>query len=294
LRQLIVNADDFGWSERVNSAVLRAHREGILTTASLMVAETAWEQAVEIACATPSLGVGLHVATTFDRPLLPAAQIPSLIGANGKFEANPLRAGLNYAFSKRAREQLRCEMEAQFERFSETGLAWDHVDGHQHFHMHPTVFSHLLVLCDHYGVNRLRVPRESLFAHVRSGAGLSPVAIGAVLLQLLCRRNMNHLRRKGTLGGKPIFVCDQVYGDFQTGNMHTAYTLGLLDRLSGKICEIYYHPGSDYARRLPPAEQTEAVRDVELAALLDARVKAKVEKLGLRLVTYAQAESARS
>jgi hopanoid biosynthesis associated protein HpnK len=293
VRYVIVNADDFGWSGRVNAAVFRAHREGILTTASLMVAENGWEEAVEIARATPTLGVGLHVATTFDRPLLPSSRIPSLILPNGKFESNPLRAGLKYAFSHRAGEQLRTEMEAQFERFAQTGLPWDHVDGHQHFHMHPTVFRHLLTLCDQYGANRLRVPRESLVSHLRGGGdGLTPVAAGALILQLLCRANLRVLRRKKTLGGKPIFLCDNVYGDFQTSNMHTAYTLRLLDRLAGNTCEIYYHPGSEYAHRLPPDEQTDTVRDVELRALLDPRVKSKVENLGLRLVTYAEAEAA--
>ena len=293
MRYVIVNADDFGWSARVNESVLRAHREGILTTASLMVAEGGWEEAVEFARATPTLGVGLHVATTFDRPLLPAAQIPSLVRAGGKFESDPLRAGLRYAFSRRAAEELGREMEAQFERFARTGLPWDHVDGHQHFHMHPTVFRHLLLLCDRYGINRLRVPRESLVPHLKGGGdGLTPVAIGALILQLLCRRNMRILRRMKTLAGKPIFVCDQVYGDFQSSNMHASYTLRLLERLTGRVCEIYFHPGTDYARKLPEGEQTDAIRDVELKALLDPAVKAKAASLGLRLATYAEAEAA--
>src|SRR5207248_1333256 len=100
------------------------------------------------------------------------------------------------------------------------------------------------------------------------------------------------LRRKGILGGKRIFVCDQVYGDFQTGNMHPAYTLRLLDRLSGRVNEIYFHPGSDYARKLPGDEQSDTVRDVELQALLDPAVKAKIEMLNLHLMTYTQAETA--
>jgi hopanoid biosynthesis associated protein HpnK len=295
VRFVIVNADDFGWSRQVNAAVLRAHRDGILTTASLMVAEKGWDEAVEIARSTPSLGVGLHVSTTFDRPLLPPEQIPTIVRPNGKFESDPLRAGLQYAFSQRASEELGREMEAQFERFEQTGLPWDHVDGHQHFHMHPTVFRHLLTLCDRHGVNRLRVPRESLISHLRGGGdGPTPVAIGAMILQLLCRVNMRILRSRKTLGGKPIFVCDKVYGDFQTSNMHTAYTLRLLDRLAGNVCEIYYHPGSEYARKLPPGEQSDVVRDVELRALLDPGVKSRVESLGLRLVTYREAELQRT
>lgn len=292
-RFVIVNADDFGWSARVNAAVLRAHKEGILTSASLMVAEPGWQEGVEIARATPTLGVGLHVATTFDRALLPAARIPHLVGNNGRFESNPLRAGLRYAFSRPAREELKVEMEAQFARFAETGLPWSHADGHQHFHMHPTVFRHLLALCDKYGVNRMRVPRESIFSHLRGGGdGLTPVAIGALILQILCRLNMRALRRKRTLGGKPIFTCDRVYGDFQSSNMHTGYTLRLLERLEGTTNEIYYHPGTDYACKLPAGEQTDALRDVELKALLDPSVRAKVESLNLNLVTYAQADAA--
>lgn len=288
-----MNADDFGWSERVNQAVLRAHRDGILTTASLMVAEDGFEQAVAMARETPTLGVGLHVATTFDRPLLSPDKIPGLVRPDGKFDSNPVRAGLRYAFSKSAAEQLGREMEAQFTRFAETGLPCDHVDGHQHFHMHPTVFRHFLALCDRFGMHRLRVPRESLRAHVRGGGdGLTATAIAAVILQLLCRVNLRMLREKRTLGGKSIFLCDHVYGDYQSSNMHAGYLIQLLDRLDGTVCEVYSHPGSEYARRLPIAEQSEAVQDVELQALIDPLVREKARNCGWRLATYAEAEAA--
>ena len=290
---LIVNADDFGWSQRVNEAVQLAHTGGILTTASLMVAEVAWIDAVDIARANPALGVGLHLSTTFDRPLLPADQIPHLHRTAGRFESNPVRAGLLYAFSRAAGAELEREMEAQFERFNQTGLAWDHVDGHQHFHMHPTVFRHLLTLCDRYEVSRLRVPRESLLAHFRGGGdGITPVVVGALILQLLCRINLRTLKRKKKLGGRPIFVCDRVYGDFQSSNMNAEYSLRLLDRISEPVCEVYYHPGTDYARKLPIAAQTEQIRDVELAALLNPEVRDRVHARNMQLATYAEAEIA--
>ena len=204
---MIVNADDFGMSARVNEAVERSHREGILTTASLMVAEPNWKEAVEIARRNPNLGVGLHVTTTCDRALLPASDIPSLIDANGKFEGNPLKVGLRYAFSKKVRNELKREMEAQFERYSETGLAWDHVDGHQHFHMHPTVFNLLLELCEKAGAHRLRVPQEDVRAHLKGGGdGFTPVTIGAWILQTLCKRNRKTLlARKKRLAENRFF-----------------------------------------------------------------------------------------
>ncbi len=158
MRYLIINADDFGYSPDVNAAVLRAHREGILTSASLMVAEEGWCEAVEIARQTPTLGVGLHVATTVDHALLDRRDIPHLVGPNGKFGVDPLRVGLKYMFSRSAQSELRREMEAQFDRFARTGLPCSHVDGHQHFHMLPFVWDILQELCDRYGVHRLRLP----------------------------------------------------------------------------------------------------------------------------------------
>ena len=141
-RFLIIHADDFGMTPQVNAAVLRAHREGVLTSASLMVAEPGWQEAVEIARHSPTLGVGLHVTVTFDRALLPHSEIPLITRPDGKFFANPVTAGLRYARSEKAQNQLRREMTAQFDRFAGTGLEWSHADGHQHFHLHPFVWGH--------------------------------------------------------------------------------------------------------------------------------------------------------
>ena len=162
-RYLILNADDFGYSEAVNKAVLHAHLKGALTSASLMVTEPAWEQAVEIARATPGLGVGLHVSVSFDRSVLKPDQIPGLVGADGRFGRDPFRVGMRYALSRAVRPQLLLEMEAQFKRFASTNLPWSHADGHQHFHLHPTVWGHFMDLCDSHSVCRIRLPHESRF-----------------------------------------------------------------------------------------------------------------------------------
>jgi hopanoid biosynthesis associated protein HpnK len=291
MRYLILNADDFGYSARVNAAVLRAHREGVLTSASLMIAEPGFEAAVEIARQTPALGVGLHVAATFDHALLPADSIPHLVGNAGKFGPDPFRVGLRYSFSPAARRELRAEMEAQFARFAGTGLPWSHVDGHQHFHLHPVVWDNLLVLCDRHGVHRVRVPREELRPHLRDGGeGPNINTVAGLALRVLGRRNLRTLRARKTLGGRKPFFCDRVYGQFQTGNMNAAYVSGLLDRLAGTTNEVYLHPGTDHARPLPPAQQTESLRDVEMQALLDPAIRTKIETLGLCVGTYAQIE----
>lgn len=295
-RFLIVNADDFGYSTEVNVAVLRAHREGVLTSASLMVAEPGWEEAVAIARQTPTLGVGLHVAITYDRALLSAGEIPALVGSDGKFGADPFRVGLKYAFSKAAQAQLRREMDAQFARFAATGLPWSHADGHQHFHMHPVVWAHFLDLCDQYGVTRIRLPHEELRAHLRDGGDRSPLNTLALLaFRILRLRALRMLRAREPQNGRVYFVCDRVYGQLQTGNMNAAYVERLLNRLTGLTNEIYFHPGAPHARPLPAVgatgDENLNEKDVELAALLNPVLRACVESHALCLGTYAEVEA---
>ncbi len=215
------------------------------------------------------------------------------MGPDGKFGADPFRVGLRYAFSGAARAELRRELEAQFERFAATGLPWSHVDGHLHFHMHPVVWDTVLDLCDRYGVHRLRLPYEELRGHFRAGGdGFSLNTVASLFLRLQRRRSLRLIRARKTLGGRPIFTCDRVYGQLQTGNMTAAYTRALLPRLTGATNEIYYHPGAPHARLLPPDQQRDGVRDVELHALLDPEVRAELDRLEIRRGCYEEIEVA--
>ncbi len=121
-RRLIVNADDFGRSAAINQAVIRAHQEGILTTASLMVNEPEAAEAVALAKANPRLGVGLHLALLCGRSALSAAQIPGLVNARGEFSDRPAAVGWRYFSQKQLRPQLHAEIRAQFQKFQATGL----------------------------------------------------------------------------------------------------------------------------------------------------------------------------
>src|SRR5208283_3522947 len=87
-RRLIVNADAFGRSHSVNEAVIRAHRDGILTTASLMVNEPGCDEAVKLATENPKLGVGLHLTLMMGHSALPPGKIPGLVNSRGEFSSN--------------------------------------------------------------------------------------------------------------------------------------------------------------------------------------------------------------
>src|SRR5512143_2981782 len=104
-RRLIINADDFGRSHSINEAVIRAHREGVLTSASLMVNEPAFDDAVALAKANPRLGVGLHLTLLCGHAALPREKIPGLINERGEFSDRPIAVGLNYFFRRPLRDQ---------------------------------------------------------------------------------------------------------------------------------------------------------------------------------------------
>src|SRR5688572_4570942 len=119
-RRLIVNADDFGRSAEINAAVIRGHTDGVLTSASLMVNEDGFEEAVALARLHSRLGVGLHLALVCGRSALPSAHIPRLVDSARQFTRGPVSAGIRFFFQSSLQEQLRAEITAQFEKFRST------------------------------------------------------------------------------------------------------------------------------------------------------------------------------
>src|ERR1700686_3217662 len=121
MKELIINADDFGLSSGANRAIIKAWREGILTSASLMVAGEAFDEAVTLARENPGLQVGLHLTLVQGRAVLSHGGFPSLADNMGDFPTDPVQAGMRYFFLKPLRRQLRAEIEAQIVKFRETG-----------------------------------------------------------------------------------------------------------------------------------------------------------------------------
>src|SRR3990172_2305607 len=162
MKALIINGDDFGISPATNHAILRAHREGILTSASLMVNGDAFEEAAALAKAHPSLSVGIHLVLACGRSTLPPSEIPDLVNGKGEFRDHPVKAGMAYFFFPSLAAQIKKELEAQIEKFLSTGLPLAHLNGHINIHVHPTVLGVVLELGERYGVKKIRLPQEEL------------------------------------------------------------------------------------------------------------------------------------
>jgi hopanoid biosynthesis associated protein HpnK len=243
-----VNADDFGRSHSINEAVIRAHREGILTTTSLMINEPGCAEAVRLAKENPGLGVGLHLTLLMGHSALPPGKIPGLVNAHGEFSNSPVGAGLGYFFKRSLRGPLRAEIHAQFERFRATGLPLDHVDGHLHLHLHPAIFRILMEDADKLGRWAYRVFHA--FIHER-----------------LSKRARGPLRQRG------IRHAQITFGLLQDSRVDEDYVLKLLPELPPGDSELYSHPSLDEFKH-------------ELDALISPRVKEQINKLGIELIRY--------
>jgi hopanoid biosynthesis associated protein HpnK len=270
VKQLIVTADDFGAATQVNEAVERAHREGILSAASLMVAGAAAHDAVTRAKTMPTLRVGLHLVLVEGKPVLPARALPDLVDANGNFRTDMARAGAAMFFLPKVRAQLAAEIAAQFEAFAATGLKLDHVNAHKHFHLHPTIASLILDIGKAHGLKGARVPLEpqAVLGRIEPRKTSAVVALTAPFARSLRRR----FRQAG------ITSPDQVFGLAWSGAMTNKRLAGLIEHLPEGLTEIYMHPATGPYAGSAPGYQYQG----ELAALTDPALLARLAAKGIK------------
>ncbi len=267
-RRLIVNADDFGLSSSVNTAVIRAHREGILTTASLMVNEPGFAEAVMLAKENSRLGVGLHLTLLQGHAALPPEKIPGLVNAQGEFSNSPVGVGVKYFFKRSLREQLRAEIHAQFEKFHATGLHLDQVNGHLHLHLHPAIFKILMEDAGKLRITHLRLTRDCLGRGRRLSRGQLFYKVShAAIFDFLSRRAQK------ILAAKKIRHAQIAFGLLQNACVDEEYILKLLPELPPGDSELYSHPSLDKFKH-------------EFAALVSPRVTALAQQLGIKLIRY--------
>ncbi len=287
MKRLIVTADDFGLALPVNEAVEEGHVRGILSAASLMVTGAAADDAVARARRLPRLAVGLHLVLVDGKPCLPPEQVPDLVGADGRFGSDVIRAGISIFCRAAARRQAEAEIRAQLEAFRRTGLALDHVDAHHHFHMHPVVRDALLRLAPEFGIAAIRVPREPpLLAWRATGDRL-----GARLLAWLVQgRRARGMKRVFTAAG--ICCNDWLLGLGDSGAMSARRVMGYLARLPDGVSELYVHAAT---RRFGGGGAWPDSYDGrrELDALTDPGVRAALAAAGLEATSFAALAAAK-
>ena len=233
-----MNADDFGRHVKINEAVALGIEKGFLRSATLMAGGAAFEDAVEVARRHASLGVGVHLTLVNGNPILPAAEIPSLVAENGLFYDDYTLFVKRFLLGKVRLEEVRRELAAQMAKQQRTGLHFTHIDSHQHMHTLPGILGIALDLAAAAGIHAVRVPETAVFYHGGYSDGLGQL-IGRAGLSTLAHLARLQASRRGF--HMPEHFAGIVAGEAVTG----AHLHELLAGLSGGTMEVMLHPGTD-------------------------------------------------
>ena len=277
IRQLVVNADDFGISRGVNRGIVEAHRTGLVTSASLMPNLPSAEDALTRAATCPDLGLGLHLTLTAGKPLSPPETVPTLVDSEGRF---PVLGALllRLSLGRVHRDDLRRELTAQVEWALRRGIQPDHIDSHHHVHIHPRVAPIVLSLAREHGVSWVRsaaesVPSPSLLVRSpKDGIRTAAVSAFGIVSRALIRRaglqTAQHFRG---------IALGMGFGE--------ASLLPALHTLPPGLTELMTHPGHPDEEL---ARLTEFVhgRDRELAALTSTAAREVVRRRRVRLTSF--------
>jgi len=287
VKNLIVNADDLGWTDGVNRGILEAFHHGIVTSTSLLANGAAFAGGVEAARLAPGLGVGVHLNLSDGPPVAERETITSLLNDDGEFAGGPEKLLLRRARRGLRLAEVESEWDAQIQKVRDAGIAPTHLDGHKHVHMLPGLFEIALKLAKRHDIGAIRVSLEasSLRAALSSGskqhAGvLMKQGVQARGLKLLARDAREQAEHAG------ISTADYFCGIAQTGELTRDGVAQFVKSLPDGTTELMCHPGYADAALQKTRTRLQDSRQTELQILTDTAIRNLVASLGIRLIDY--------
>jgi len=282
LKQLIVNADDLGLTPAVNRGVLRAFQDGIVTSTSLLVTGSAFEDAVALARQNPELDVGLHLALVEERAVLGPDVLPTLVDKTGRFPRTSaefirraILGGINWLEVER-------EIAAQIALFQETGLQLSHLDSHQHLHMFPPVFQIVGRLTSWIGNVWVRNP-------VGPWRKSRDTPVGRWIQRL--GLNLTCLSARGLRDRSQPQMPDGLYGFEVSGSLTRSALEQILRRIPHGLYELICHPGEDDADTQTRYSHWSYAWAEELETLTGPETRTVLEEQGIVLTSFRQASA---
>jgi hopanoid biosynthesis associated protein HpnK len=274
----ILNADDFGLSPGINRGIIEAHRDGVVTSTSLMAVGDAFEEAVAFAHKYPALSLGMHLTLVEGSPVLPPEKVPSLVTADGRFCQSLGMFLLKFLTGQIRMHDVEREFAGQIEKAMDYGIRIDKLDSHMHMHLLPGIFQAVQAVATRFRIRAIRLPKESL---VKRGDRPSIMALWrrATITALAAV-----LVRPAAAAG--LFYLARFSGIAESGQVTEGDLLRLLGSLKPGVTEIMVHPGFR-DRTLggwPRSRRYE--REREVRSLTSPKVKALVRDLQIRLVSY--------
>ena len=284
MKQVILNADDFGLTRGVNEGIIRAHREGILTSATLMANGPAFDDAIERAKANPKLGIGCHLVLSGGTAVAPGEKIRSLAGPDGTLPESLASLVVRVTSGSLRTGDIETELRAQIEKIRTAGIEPSHVDTHKHTHTHPRVMGVVARVARACGISRIRNPVEDLrdsWRTTRSGGfgGFLDLAAACAVRSVGFQfRALS--RRYGLLSP------DHFLGLAATGRLNPTALARLMEAVPDGSTEIMLHPGLWDPELEKVGSRLQHQRQTEMEALLAPEVERVVREHGIRLITY--------
>jgi predicted glycoside hydrolase/deacetylase ChbG (UPF0249 family) len=290
-RELIVNADEFGLTEGVNHGIVKVHRQGIVTSTTMVANEHAFEHAIELSKQVPELAIGVHLNVTHGSPVLPEVRVYSLVDDEGLFHRRG-RFLQRMVAGRIDLVQVEDEFRAQIEKVVEAGLRPSHLDSHESIYMYPAIFKVLAGLAREFSLPvRLQDEPMSRAAFASREAYLRYVSSEALLknevMKMLSRRYRVLLRDWGiptTDSFLSTFNCLRKDPD----SLERALTREL-EALPPGVTELMVHPGfsdSLLESSLDGGHEAALLREEEVRILTDPRLRGLLERCEVRLIDY--------
>ncbi len=272
--KLIVHADDFGLTNSINTGIIDAHLNGILTSTSIMSNGPAFDEAIDLVSTVPTLDIGVHLTLVEESPLVPAAEISSIVDKKGKLLANAKEVYLHYLKNQLKMEHIRSEFEAQIVKVKSTGLPISHIDGHQHIHVLPKIFSIVTELAKKYKIEAIRIPKERVRGYMI--------------------RDITHIRRVlelvvlnayASFGSTELNHSDACVGFYYGGSLNYSNLKSVLTHLPKEgTCELMCHPGEGGDNEA--YNHWQYSWEAELDALKNNKIRDQLIRQGVSLISY--------
>ena len=282
MRRLIINADDFGLTSGVNRAIVEAHTQGIVTSATLMANGGALPEAAQLAQSVPRLSIGCHVVLVDGTPVLEESKVPSLLdNGNGSFQTALSHFAVKCLRGELAPDEIEAEAAAQIRKLQSAGISVSHLDTHKHTHMFSRVLRPLLRAAQNCEIRAIRNPLE-------------PIRLGQIAGQPSLWKRWGQVRILNRLAKEfrsavveaGMVTPDGTLGIIATGVMNEPILRSIIARIPEGTWELVCHPGYDDDDLAKAGTRLRASRVQELALLKSPRVREELQKHGIQLISY--------
>lgn len=279
MKRAIINADDFGLCRGVNEGIVLAHRNGVLTSTTLLANMPGFDQAVDLALQNDNLGVGIHLNFVRGRPVAPPDQVRTLLNDEKKFLSSTSLLFKRLTSRKIDLREVEREYRAQVEKVLQTNIKISHFDSEKHTHVHPSLMKIVVKLAADYNIKKIRFINEFCLSLRLSQS------IKSFLASASCAVSRKQIESHG------IQITDKFYGLCASGRMTAPLLIKILSKLSNGTTEIMVHPGF-WTQEMIELEKEfgpyyiHKSRETELEALLDRRVKQFIQDQNIQMVNF--------